>query len=292
MSDYDNIFKHLDNNYDDKDLLDYTKRNGLYKRGMNRKEMLRTTTNALYKSGYRVSSTKDDEYHWSYRERNAASPRYRTYNNTSGNAEVAMGSRRRSLSNATPGEAEYQQLKDSGKLESYKEKVEANERSYQSGHRRSPRRSHHKAGAVPASPQDCPAGTYYREGYYRKGTMVNINGQEVPRRGSYVEATCASMPRGNPWWEEIHQFAKEHPGVSGAEAAEDLSREMAEGLIPHESEFGRKKYTRRSPRRTMVGSNNTAPAMSNRANVGASNMGSYGAGMAGTNAAALGSYRA
>jgi hypothetical protein len=287
MSDYDIIAKHLDSNYDDNDLLNYTKRNGLYKRGMNRNEMLHATANALYNNGYRVGFTKDDEYRdWSTR------PKYSSYANSSGNSEVAMGSRRRSLSNATPGEAEYQQLKESGGLGSYKEEVEANERSYQNGRRRSPRRSHHKAGAIPASPQDCPAGTYYREGYYRKGTMVNINGQEVPRRGSYVEATCADMPRGNPWWEEIHQFAKDHPGVSGAEAAEDLSRDMAEGLIPHESEFGRKKYSRRSPRRMMVGSNNTAPAMSNRADVGASNMGSYGAGMAGTNTAALGSYRA
>lgn len=281
MSDYDTIVNHLNGNYSDRELLDYTRRNGLYRQGMNKNEMLHATASALHNNGYRVGFTKAEGRRSPMR-----------YANTSGNAEVALGSRRSQFAGETPGEAEYQELKETGELKPYEEDVEANERSYQNGRHRH-RRSRHKAGPIPSGPQDCPAGTYFREGYYRKGTMMNFNGQEIPRRGSYVEATCADMPRGNPWWEEIHEFAKEHPGVSGAEAAEDLSREMAEGLIPHEHEYGRKSYRgrARSPARASVGSSNLAPAYSVRANEGAANVGSYGSRMGGSGSAALGSYR-
>ena len=295
MSDYDTITNHLDNTYSDNELLDYTKRNGLYKHGMGREEMLHTTADALHSNGYRVGFTKEEKYHYKPKEYRWSSRDKRTnYANSSGNVEVAVGSPRRSGTQVlrrpvTAGEVEYQRLQQSGQLEPYEEQLEATERSYQSGRRERHRRSRHKEGPVPSSPQDCPAGTYYREGYYRDPTMMHFNGKLIPRRGSYVEATCAHEPRGNPWWEEIHEFAQEHPGVSGAEAAQDLSREMAAGQIPHRSIYGSSRRSR-SPARTRVGSNNAAYASTNTANVGAANVGSYGAGMRGTGSAALGTY--
>jgi hypothetical protein len=311
MSDYDTITNHLDNTYSDNELLDYTKRNGLYKHGMNRQDMIGATAKALHSNGYRVGFTREEKYHRKPKEYRWSSLSMRDkddervdswaqrrslgktqYANSSGNAEVAIGSPRRSGSQVlrrpvTAGELEYQRLQQSGQLESYEKEIEATERSYQNGHRR--RRSRHKIGPVPSSPQDCPAGTYYREGYYRDPTMVNFNGKLIPRRGSYVEATCADEPRGNPWWEEIHEYAQEHPGVSGAEAAQDLSREMAAGEIPHRSIYSSPRRSR-SPARVRVGSNNTAYASVNAANVGAANVGSYGAGMQGTGSEALGTY--
>lgn len=355
MSDYHTIANHLDNNYSDDELLDYTQRNGLWKQGMGRQQMLHATADALANNGYTVGFTKneqgsednglsnysygrrgglsarnyaydrdeDDREDYSYTDRKAEEARYggyrgreeawaerrglgnerrRNYASPVGNAEVAIGSRRRrSLSPGrsaltgvdndtyvgspsrsyeplaadnlspgglreaqqhpysrsyregvlrspvTPGEAEYLHLEESNQLIPYEEDIESTERSYRSepGRRRH-RRSRHKAGPIPQGPQDCPAGTYFREGYYRDATMMHFNGKLIPRRGSYVEATCAHMPEGNPWWNEIHQFAQEHPGVSGAEAAQDLSREMAKGEISHKSIYGSPR--RRAPR--------------------------------------------
>lgn len=279
MSDHRTIVNHLDSNYSDNELLHYTRRNGLYKPGMDRAAMIHATANALHENGYRVGFVKDQ----------LRSPR--RYADTSGNAEVALGSRRRSM-DLTAGEAEYEQLKETNQLKAYEEEVEAGERSYQHGRHRE-RRSRHKAGLAPTGPQDCPAGTYFREGYYRRGTMTTIDGIQVPRRGSYVEATCARLPRENEWWEEIHEYAKEHPGTSGAAAAVELSKEMAEGLIPHHMSPRRSRYVDKrvgSPGRLSLGSNNVVYSMSNSANEGAANVGSYGAGLSGQGNASLGSY--
>lgn len=201
----------------------------------------------------------------------------------------------------TPGEEEYREMVSTGELPYYKKEIESNEISYQHG-RRSPRRPRHRHKFVPSGPQDCPQGTYFREGYFREPTMTHFGNLVIPRRGGYVEATCARMPRGNPWWEEVHDYAQEHH-VSGAVAAHELSEEMQEGLIPHEHEYSRRRYrssrgslspttpaSPMSPSRYRVSSSNAFPSPTNMPSMGAASAGSFGARMSPRGSAGLGSY--
>lgn len=215
----------------------------------------------------------------------------------------------------TPGERAYKELALSGQLPKF-------EKESRLGERTASRRRHYRPRHienVPSSPADCPKGTYYREGYYREGTLTRFGDRVIARRGEWVEPTCARMPRENPWWKEIHDYAKSHH-VSGAVAAMELSHEMAEGLIPHmhgkrRSPIRHKEYSyseslpemgssgassssgasmgsprAMSPRTVEVGSSNVGAVGTNLPSVGAASVGSYGAGMSARGSAGLGSY--
>jgi len=196
----------------------------------------------------------------------------------------------------TPGEKAYRDLALSGELPEFERESRIGERTERRKRRYKPKH----IGEIPNSPADCPAGTYYREGYYREGTLTKFGDRVIPRRAEWVAPTCARMPRENPWWKEIHDYAKSRH-VSGAVAAMELSHEMEEGMIPHmhgkrRSPVRHKEYTSYgepravSPRRVEVGSSSVGAVGPNLPNQGAASIGSYGSRMYARGNAGLGSY--